>query len=86
MKSEKVKFTKHASEKFSFLGRYGFQVTKSEVKDAVVHPYQVEQRGDQSLAVRPLNGEYALRVVYKRTNDNIVVITFYPVKRKRFNV
>ena len=26
------------------------------------------------------------RVVYKMVNDNIVIVIFYPVKRKRFNV
>jgi hypothetical protein len=86
MKAEKVRFTKHATEKIEFLRKYGFHVTKAYVKDTVVHPHRVDQRNDQNLAVKPLNDEYALRVVYERTNDNIVVITFYPVKRKRFNV
>ena len=38
------------------------------------------------MALKPLSEEYALRVVYSRINDNIVVLTFYPVKRVRFNV
>ena len=38
------------------------------------------------MVLKPLDREYALRVVYKMVNDNIVVVTFYPVKRKRFNV
>ena len=33
-----------------------------------------------------MDEEYGLRVVYRRTNDNIVVVTFYPVRRERFNV
>ncbi len=31
MKSEKIRFTKHASEKFELLKRYGFDVAKSFV-------------------------------------------------------
>ena len=38
------------------------------------------------LATRPFDEEYAIRVVYRFINDNILVVTFYPVKRKRFNV
>jgi glycine cleavage system pyridoxal-binding protein P len=86
MKSKKIRFTKHAAEKFEFLKAYGFDVTEALVNDTVVEPSRVDQTDDQILAVKPLNEEYALRVVYTRTNDNIVVVTFYPVKRARFNV
>ncbi len=65
---------------------YGFDVTEALVKDTVGEPSRVDQRDDQILALKPLNEEYALRVVYTRINDNIVVVTFYPVKRARFNV
>jgi hypothetical protein len=81
MKSEKIRFTKHASEKFELLKRYGFDVTKT-----ITSPSRVDLRDDQCLALRLLNEEYALRVVYKRINDNILVVTFYPVKRARFDV
>lgn len=86
MKARKIKFTKHASEKFEFLRRYGFLVTEEHVRDTIAHPIRVERRNGQTLVIRLLDNEYALRVVYKRTNDNIVVVTFYPVRRERFNV
>lgn len=38
------------------------------------------------MATKPMDGEIALRVVYRQTNDNMVVVTFYPVKRTRYNV
>jgi len=86
MKSEKIRFTKHASEKFELLKKYGFDVTKSFVTKTIRSPSRVDLRDDQCLALRLLNEEYALRVIYKRINDNIVVVTFYPVKRARFDV
>ena len=46
----------------------------------------MERRGDQLLALKLVDQEHAIRVVYEEVNDNIVVITFYPVKRERFNV
>ena len=46
----------------------------------------MDKRGDLLLALKPIDREYAIRVVYKIVNDNIVVLTFYPVKRERFNV
>lgn len=86
MKSERIRFTKHASAKFEFLKKYGFDVSEQLVKDTVARPSRLDQKDDQILVVKPLDDEYALRVVYKRMNDNIVVVTFYPVKRARFNV
>jgi hypothetical protein len=43
-------------------------------------------KGDQVLAMREINEEYALRVVYERRNGIIIVITFYPVKRKEYGI
>lgn len=82
----KVRFTKHAYEKFAFLKRYGFEVDEAMVRQTVENPTRVERRGDQLLALRPINQEHAIGVVCEKVNDNIVVITFYPVKRERFNV
>jgi len=83
---KKVNFTKHAYEKFAFLKRYGFEVDEDVVRQAVGHPVHVDRRGDQMLALRPIDEQHAIRVVYEEVNDNIVVVTFYPVKRERFNV
>ena len=43
---KKVKFTKHAYEKFSFLKRYSFEVYEKVVRQAVGHPTRVDRRGD----------------------------------------
>jgi hypothetical protein len=85
-RTDRVRFTKHAYEKFEFLRRYGFEVDEAAIVEAVENPSRVERRGDQFLALKPLDEEYAIRVVYRAINDNIVVVTFYPVKRARFNV
>jgi len=82
----KVRFTKHAYEKFAFLKRYGFEVDEAVVRQTVEHPIRADRKGDQLLALKPIDQGHAIRVVYEEVNDNIVVITFYPVKRERFNV
>ena len=84
--AKKVEFTKHAYDKFGLLRKYGFDISRATVEEAVASPCLVDRRDDHVLVLKPLDREYALRVVYKMVNDNIVVVTFYPVKRKRFNV
>jgi hypothetical protein len=86
MKARRIRFTRHASEKFEFLKRYGFVLTEESVEDVIENPDRVEERDELTLAIKSMDDEYGLRVVYRRTNDNIVVVTFYPVRRERFNV
>ncbi len=84
--SRKIRFTKHAREKFALLEKYGFPLDEAAVRGTILNPSHVDRRRGQVLAIRPFDEEYAIRVVYRLINDNIVVVTFYPVKRKRFNV
>lgn len=83
---KKIRFTGHARQKFELLRKFGFEVSEATVKEAVVSPSRLDRRGDQILALKPIDREYAIRVVYKMVNDNIVVVTFYPVMRERFSV
>jgi hypothetical protein len=82
----RIRFTKHAREKFEFVGKYGFKMSEDIVKETIINPSRLERRNDQLLALKPIDRKYAIRVVYRVVNDNIVVVTFYPVKRERFSV
>ena len=66
--------------------KYRFEISETSIREAVMNPSRVDRKDDQMLALKPLDREYALRVVYRMVNDNIVVVTFYPVRRERFNV
>jgi hypothetical protein len=75
---KKVTFTRHAQKEIP--------VPEASIREAVLNPSRVERKDDQLLALKPLDREYAVRVAYRIVNDNIVVVTFYPLKRERFNV
>ena len=81
-----IKFTKHATEKFVLLNRYGFGISAGSVMDAVRNPALLERRDRQFFAVKLLDSEYALRVVYEKRKGFLVVITFYPVRRERYGL
>jgi len=84
--ARRIRFTKHASEKFSFLLSYGFMINKRDVIRTISKPVRLDRKGDQVLAMREINDKYALRVVYERRNGIIIVITFYPVRRKEYGI
>ena len=66
---KKITFTKHARDKLKFLGEYGFTISETSVREAVGKPSRIDRRNDQIMALKPLDREYALRVVYKIVNE-----------------
>jgi len=84
--AQRIRFTKHANEKFSFLLKYGFRINKRDVMRTISQPARVDRKHNQLFAIREIDNKYALRVVYERRNGIIIVITFYPVKRKEYGI
>jgi hypothetical protein len=82
----RIKFSKHAREKFEVLKRYGFEISEGEVIGTIRSPARVDKRGTQHLAIRAIDEQYALRVVYEERKGHLLVITFYPVRRERYGV
>ena len=82
----KIVFTRHATEKFDIVRSYGFEISRETVLKAISSPVKVEMRGPQTFSSAILDSEFALRVVHEERKSIIVVITFYPVKRKRYGL
>jgi len=82
----KVRFTRHAKDKFEVVRRYGYDVDREKVVETVLSPDRLDERGDQRLAIKVLDENYALRVFYEVRKGYLVVITFYPVRRDRYGV
>jgi hypothetical protein len=82
----KIRFTKHAREKFEFVRRYGFEIDEREVIEAIQNPTRIDQKNGQYFAIKVINSKHALRVVYEKRKDYLVVITFYPVRRERYGL
>lgn len=85
-RASKVKFTKHAIEKFETLKRYGFEIEEKQVVETILRPGRLDQKSSQFFATKAINAKHALRVVYESRKDFLVIITFYPVRRERFDV
>ena len=80
-----IRFTDHARRKFRVLEDLGFKVQEDIISRIVTQP-QVVQRTwkDRFAAVGALTSSHLLRVVFEKENGNIVVVTFYPVRRSRY--
>ena len=80
-----VRYTRHARYKFEVLERHGFPVTEQQIADTLAMPDAVvEQSRGRYTAQKRIAEHHVLRVVYRREGEDMVVITFYPGKRERY--
>ena len=79
-----IKFTRHALEKFEVLARHGFVVTRDQIVAALLTPDKVETERDPPIAQKQLDDRHVLRIVFRVEGDDLVVVTFYPGRRRQY--
>jgi len=78
-------FCKHAEAKFNILRQHGIIISKKEIIDVVLGPEKILSGGHfRKIAQKPFNSNKLLRVIFEETKDSIIIITFYPAKRRRY--
>ncbi len=85
-KKIKYIYTKHAAiDKFILLRKHKFKtkVTKKFLQTVIENPDHADKISDapQIIASATLDSKHVLRVVYRREDDIIRVITFYPAEK-----
>jgi hypothetical protein len=80
-------FTKHSKEKLILSRKAGFCLTQNQIKQAINSPLKVEHKPDGTQIVTVLlDKSHILRVVYRTEDDIIIIITFYPGRRGRYEI
>lgn len=80
-----VHFTDHALRKFEILRSHGVNLDRGTVERTLRSPDRVASGyGGRSIAQGSLDETRVLRVVYEDTADGMLVVTFYPGKRARY--
>lgn len=80
-----IRFTRHAREKFGILRSHGVVISKSAVLRAIANPEILDySREPLKIAQRSFDKMRVLRVVYKETGDDNLVITFYPGRKTQY--
>ena len=68
------------------LSAYGLVISQDQVRETIMMPDKVEERGRQKFSMKVMDERLALRVIHEERKGIIVVITFYPVRRKRYGI
>lgn len=80
-----IYFTKHADDKFDILAKHEFYVSKKQVLETINDPDNIDySRHPLLIAQKKLDKDHVLRVVYKKEDSLIKVITFYPGRSKKY--
>jgi hypothetical protein len=79
-----IVYTKHAEEKFRILKEQGFIVKKKMVEKVINSPDAVDHSQFPLLvAQKSIDEKHILKVVFKKENGIIKIITFYPMRKKK---
>ncbi len=79
----RIRFTLHAEEKLSRLTKVG--ITRDKVAATVSSPERVlEGYSGCKIAPGALTDDLIVRVVYKETEEAVLIITVYPAERRRY--
>jgi len=76
LSAPKVRFTQHAMDKFNVLRHYGFEVSEREVIKTILNPEHLDRKGEQYFAMRVIDSKHALRVVYEKRKDCLILSHF----------
>ena len=80
-----IVFTRHANEKFKILKLHKFAISKAQVVSTINNPDLVDSsRLPLLIAQCKIDKVHVLRVVYKREQGGIKIITFYPGRVKQY--
>jgi hypothetical protein len=60
-------------------------MSEEEVKKTIEEPDSLKEgRNNRMIAQRAIDEEHLLRVIYEKRRDDIVIVTFYPARRGRY--
>ena len=81
----KIIFTKHAEEKFIILKKFGWRITKTQVRETIKSPTWIGQsRFGQKAAMKLVDPEHILRIIFNQEGDIIKVVTFHIARRGKY--
>jgi len=80
-----IHFTKHADEKFVVLTRHGVKISRKKVITTLQDPDLIDHnRVPLFIAQSTLDKAHVLRVIYKKEQKFIKIITFYPGRKSQY--
>ncbi len=82
--TKRIRFTRHARQKFTDLAELGFEIAEEQIIAALQAPDYVDHEADPPIAQKTISDRHVIRIVFVEENDAIRIVTFYPGRRSRY--
>lgn len=85
MTKKKICLCDYAKSKFEILKEHNFFLTENQVVEAIKNPDKIligHKR--RKIAQKSLDKEHLLRVIFEEDVNEITIVTFYPVRKERY--
>jgi hypothetical protein len=79
-----IRFTQHARDKFELLKRHRFTVTEEQVISTLSALDKIDRDHEPPVAQKAITNSHVLRVIFRVEGEDMVIITFYPGRRQRY--
>lgn len=77
--------TTHAADKIETLAKYGYVLRSREIEEAITKGGNwLDVRTHRKAIYQDIDAEHILRIIVEETEAEIVVVTFYPARWKRY--
>ena len=80
----KIVYTKHAQTKLREEDAVKLSISKKKIADVLNTPITTDTSRFPHIKVGKLRKDLSLCVIYKLENDTMIVITFYPAEKGRY--
>lgn len=82
---KKITFSHHALEKIEILKKHNVEFTIIDAEKTIISPDSVESGyKNRKIAQRFIDENHILRIVFEESEDEIIIVTMYPARRKRY--
>lgn len=82
----KIIYTKHAKNKFKYAEELNWHLSEKGIENAIENPdlHTTDHKNDVEIVLKEFDARRNLRVIYAKSYDIITVITFYLIKKGRY--
>jgi hypothetical protein len=81
---KEIRWSDHAKLKLDIFKHRNLEISPEKVIETIRSPNAMFTEDEKAIAQANLDERLVLRVVYREFNAFIVIITFYPAKRSRY--
>jgi hypothetical protein len=84
MIEKEIRWSEHAQLKLDIFNQRNVNISSDWIVEIIQNPNTLIEEEDKKIAQSPITDGLVLRVIYREFSTFILIITFYPGRRSRY--